>query len=73
MSKNALQGADKQWGFKFGVDGLLTIEQTQTFLGVSQRTVYRLINDRSLRRGYVRKKPVICRRSVAEYLRTVEA
>jgi excisionase family DNA binding protein len=73
MNKTALTGADKTWGFLFGVDGLLTLDQAQGFLGVSQRTVYRLLDDGVLRRGKVRGKVVICKRSVLEYLKTVEA
>lgn len=73
MSDKALEGADKEWGFRFGAEGTMSVEETQGFLGVSERTVYRLIDDGAIRRGYIRSKPVVCKKSVIAYLATVEA
>jgi excisionase family DNA binding protein len=73
MNNKALEGADKEWGFRFGAEGTMSIEQVQGFLGVSERTVYRLIDDGVIRRGKIRGKPVICKKSVLAYLATTEA
>lgn len=70
---------DRQWGYTFGCDGLLTIDQVQEVLPVSRKTIYRLCADRLLRKG---KNPqhdprssgavFICRRSLSEYVRSME-
>lgn len=72
MSNKSLEGADKQWGFHFGVDGTLSIDDAADFLSVSDRTVYRLEADGLIRTGRVRGKKVVCKRSLMVYLRTCE-
>lgn len=69
-----LSGADKQWGFPFGCDGLMSRAASAQFLGVSTRTIDRLCDEGRLRKG---RHPGgvgigICRRSITLYLEQME-
>lgn len=66
-----LTDADKRWGWVFGCDGYLTIEEAAKLLKVSERTITRLYG-----RGLIRymkignannSKVSICARSIQAY------
>lgn len=72
--------ADTQWGYAFGVDGLMDAREVCEFLGnVSRTTIDRLVAARRIRKGNTGGKGnrggrgVYCRRSVAEYARSLES
>lgn len=71
-SVGPLEGADKAWGFPFGADGTLGINEVAETLGVSRSTIERLVSKGKLRKGKVAGKAVICRRSLDHYMATVE-
>lgn len=69
--------AEKRWGYRFGERGVVPISDAAAMLGKSERTVERRIEQGFLRRGYA--KPgvpqsgiVICRRSLEDYLSSLE-
>lgn len=65
--------ADVQWGFPFGVDGCVSIQEAAGILGgVSKRSVFRLIEVGKIRRGKIGSRAVICRRSLKTYLSQCE-
>jgi hypothetical protein len=71
-----LAGADKQYGFRFGCDGLMSVPQAREFLGdISKHTLYRKIRAGLIRKGNIGEggRTVICRRSVIEYIATMES
>lgn len=65
--------ADEKFGYEFSVDGLMSAEEAQTFLGgISRRTLYRRVDDGKIRIGKQSGKLVVCRRSVTEYAKSLE-
>ena len=78
MTKQPLQTpAEKRWGYRFGERGVVPIAEAASLLGKSERTVERRIEQGYLRRGYA--KPgvpqsgiVVCRRSLDDYLASLE-
>lgn len=67
-----LTGADQEWGFRFGVDGVLSVREVLKHLSIGRTKLYELFDERKLRRGHIGKKVVVCRRSIQEYLKTIE-
>jgi hypothetical protein len=67
-----LSGADKSWGFRFGVDGVVSVRDAIRHLSIGRTKLYELFDAGLLRRGHVGTKVVICKRSMSEYLKTVE-
>ncbi len=66
--------ADRRFGYRFGCEGVLTISQVIDALGgVSRATVYRRIDEGLLRKGKDKRRAVICRRSLREYLSGLES
>jgi hypothetical protein len=68
-ASEALEGADKQWGFKFGCDGVMRFPDACKHLGISRGTLERRVAADLLRRG---QHPgggglVICIRSMEIY------
>ncbi|WP_010587880.1 hypothetical protein [Schlesneria paludicola] len=63
---------DRKWGFPYGVDGLLSFEKTQELLGGMSRTSI----ERHVKSGLLRKggsgKVYFCKRSVYDFIRTLE-
>lgn len=84
MSMNVtdeLTGADAEYGYEYGCEGLMTLSATAEFLGIHVNTVRRYCNQGLLRRGKHRgangkvsqqSPAVICRRSVREYIKSTE-
>jgi hypothetical protein len=64
--------ATKQWGYDFGVDGLLSAEEASEFLGkMSRASLYRLVEQGKIRKGRV-NKIYFCKRSVIEFAKSIE-
>lgn len=60
--------ADAAWGYRFGVDGLMSFEEACGHLGNPSRAhMERLVADRKIRKGRDGARVVFCRRSVAEH------
>lgn len=65
---------DRSWGYRFGCDGVVTKREACRLLGdVHERTLYRRIAERVLRKGYAKPNQKrsglrICRRSIEDYL-----
>lgn len=75
MIAKQLTPADEAWGYKFGCDGLMGLEEASRWLaGVSESTLDRWATEADPKTGLtkIRKekrggKRVFCRRSVLEY------
>jgi excisionase family DNA binding protein len=63
---------DQDWGYPFGVDGLLKLIDAAQHLAVSRYTVYELIKTGQLRSGKRSGKRYICRRSLNDHLAKME-
>lgn len=75
MAVKSVSPADDHFGYPFGVDGLMSIEEACDFLGkISRDTLGRLVAEGSIRKGHFpkRNKAVVCRRSVTEYAKSTE-
>jgi len=65
--------ADRQYGYEFGVDGVRDYAWAADRLGVSKRTISRYIEQGRFRVGrHPGAKAVICKRSILEYVATLE-
>ena len=65
--------ADRKFGYRFGVDGLMAQEEAIEFLGnPSLSTIDRRVEEGKLRRGKDKGRVVLCRRSVVEYVASCE-
>lgn len=71
-----LSPADARWGFTFGCDGLMSLEEACDFLGgISVDTLDNRARDGLIRKGKHPnglRKAVVCRRSVVEFAATME-
>jgi hypothetical protein len=65
--------ADRKWGYRFGVDGIVTAKKAQEMLGNLSRSV---LDKRAvsgvIRRGKEGGRTVFCTRSIREYLHNLE-
>jgi hypothetical protein len=67
--------ANVRWGFRFGCDGLWTVNEAATHLRVCERTVWNLIVAGQLRKATVgcgRGRARVCIRSVKVYAESCE-
>ena len=73
-TNNNLNEADRKYGYRFGCDGLMSIEETCEFLNISRWTLNARIDAGHIRKGkhLDGRAVVICRRSVQEYLSRLE-
>ncbi|TWU12880.1 hypothetical protein CA54_17060 [Symmachiella macrocystis] len=74
-TENKLTGADKEWGYRFGVNGLMSVDEACAFLGgIHGETLKRKSNDGLVRRGRHPNGRTLayCRRSVIEYIAQME-
>ena len=71
-SKRKLEGADRTWGFAFGVDGVVSIREACRLMSIGRSTLYQLFEQEKLRRGNIGRKVVVCRRSIDEHLKLAE-
>ena len=69
---NSESPADKAWGYEFGIDGLMSLDQVREFLGgMSRSAIERHVYSGELRKG--RKGRVyFCKRSVIAFASTFE-
>ena len=65
--------ADRKHGYRFGVDGLMNIEEVAKVLGgCTTRTVENRIADGCFRSGKDKGRLVVCRRSLMDYIAGLE-
>lgn len=65
--------ADEQWGYKFGCDGLLTVDAAGEFLSISGRTLDRLSVQGKIRKGrFPSNVRAFCKRSVIDFAQSLE-
>lgn len=64
--------ADDAYGYTFGVDGVVSRETAQQLLDCHHATLYRLCKKGLIRRGRLGKRARFCRRSITEYMRSLE-
>jgi len=70
--------ADDGWGFQFGCDGVMTVDQAAGLLTLSIRSIHRLIKSGQIRSGHpmdgerVIRRTYICRRSVENFIAMAE-
>jgi hypothetical protein len=68
-----LGDADKKWGYRFGVDGIVNPKDAAELLGkCSVETVERRIRDGDIRSGKDHGRLVICKRSLTDYIAGLE-
>lgn len=66
--------ANTSWGYPFGVDGCVSLQDAAAMLGgISTRGVTRLAKDGLIRQGKVRRRAVICTKSIRAYLAQCES
>jgi hypothetical protein len=63
--------AEQKYGYRFGCEGLVTLDEAAAKLRKSVRSVYRLIEAGELRYGG-KGKTVICQRSLMDYIAGTE-
>ncbi|WP_417378158.1 hypothetical protein [Gimesia sp.] len=75
--KEELTGADAEYGYRFGCEGLMSLKHTAEFLDVCENTVRQLCKDGYLRKGKrpykgaksdQHKRVVICRCSLRKHI-----
>lgn len=65
--------ADRHHGYRFGVDGLVSVDDACKFLGnISRDTLDRRANAGHIRKGRNGRRVVICKRSLANYASQLE-
>lgn len=65
--------AEEAYGYPFGVDGVVNKTTAQELLACHHATLYRLCKKGLIRRGRLGGRARFCRRSITNYLRTIEA
>ena len=71
---NKLTGADAEYGYRFGCDGMMSLSDACDHLGRSRWTIGRLVERGVLRRGKdpQTQRVSICRRSIREYIASIQ-
>lgn len=64
--------AASEWGYEFGVDGVVTMSEAMTLLALSHDTIKRRAAEGRLRIGRDGGHVKVCRRSISDYLRQIE-
>lgn len=65
--------ADRKHGYRFGCDGIVNMKQAAEMLGgVNERTVVRRIDAGVFRVGREGGRVVICKRSILDYIASLE-
>jgi hypothetical protein len=65
--------ADERWGYPFGVDGLMGTDEACRFLGGCHRhTLDNIASEGNIRKGKSGNRIVICRRSIEDYVSSIE-
>ena len=79
MAGTTLGPADQRWGYAFGIDGVVSYAEARRRLGdMPERTFYKLLNTGVLRKGLRKRRwrrsgGIICARSLATYLASLES
>lgn len=76
-ANDELTGADAQFGYRFGCDGVVDYEDAYKLLGVHSRPTVNKFADQGLIRrgrhtGSSNAKVIFCRRSILDYLANLE-
>jgi hypothetical protein len=65
--------ADEHWGYRFGIDGLMSVDDAAEHLAVSGRTLDRLTVQQKIRKGrYPSGVRAFCKRSVTDFAQSLE-
>jgi len=64
--------ADAEWGYRFGIDGVVTMREACELLALSHDTIKRRAAEGRLRLGNDGGRIKVCRRSIADYLSEIE-
>jgi hypothetical protein len=65
--------ADRKWGYRFGVDGIVKAKEAQTMLGnLSRSCLDKRAVEGKIRRGKEGGRTVFCARSIRQYLQGLE-
>lgn len=68
-----LSDADRSYGYRFGCEGIVAIPQACEMLGgVSEATLFRRIADDKFRVGREGGRTVICKKSLINYIASLE-
>lgn len=71
-AKSKESPADAAYGYPFGVDGVVNRSTATALLDCHKATLYRLCNRGIIRRGLAGGRAKFCRRSIDDYLRSLE-
>ena len=72
-ASETMSPAERKFGYPFGVDGVIGRKQAEQLLACHTATLYRLCQKGIVRRGRLGGRARFCRRSITEYLRSIEA
>ncbi|QDU82633.1 hypothetical protein Pla110_43940 [Polystyrenella longa] len=73
MSTTSMKTPEEIHGYEFGCEGVVPIKEAAKIIGASLHTVRRRVDEEQLRMGKDgSRRTVICRRSIREYLRSIE-
>lgn len=64
--------SDVDWGYRFGIDGVMSMGTACELLDVSRETVRRRAGEGRLRMGHDGGRVKICRRSLLDYIKQLE-
>ena len=71
-TEDDISPAERKFGYPFGVDGVVGRKQAEHLLACHTATLYRLCKRGMIRRGRLGSRARFCRRSIGDYLRTLE-
>lgn len=72
-AKTTDRPADRQYGYDFGCEGVVTRENAMQLLDCAKSTLYRLCAAGVVRRGKLGPRARFCKRSILEHLRSLES
>lgn len=69
--------SERTWGYRFGVDGLMTFQEVMKHLAIGRTAVFELIEKQEIRKGRPKgesqqRRYRICKRSVLDYCASLE-
>lgn len=72
VAKSKTSPAEDAYGYPFGVDGVVGVDTASALLDCHRTTLYRLSRQGHIRRGKLNRRARFCRRSITDYLRSLE-
>lgn len=73
MGFTVVRDAASQWGYDFGIDGVLSPDAASALMAnCCERTLQRRVIDGKIRRGKEGARVVYCKRSVMSYIASLE-